>query len=397
MIRYDKTRDPRDCCGCNGCGIICHTDAIKFHDDGEGFNYPNIVQELCTDCGVCEKVCPIEIPVPKKKLSDAFSQKVFAVLHNDPSVVRRSSSGGVFSAIAKDVLDRGGHVFGAEYKEDWSVRHVRISSWDQIDRIRVSKYVQSEIGETYLEARKLLREGQLVYFTGVPCQIAGLRRYLMKDYANLITSDILCHGIPSPKVWQRYLDFLKRPLFGVRMRSINGWGEVMVYSKRPDAKRKKALHWMVSPYLYAFMQNLLHRPVCYTCPFANPSREGDITLGDYWGVQRHHPEIPHKQGVSLVLVNSVKGDEIFTRISGEMRVVPSRIEWAAEENHPLHGPSDPSPLREQFFQDLDRLPFDQLIPKYMRPKGYWSFLAKVTVKEHVKNLLGFFGMERFRT
>lgn len=395
MILYDKTKDPAHCCGCRGCEFVCHTDAISFANDQEGFLYPDLSHDLCTDCGACERVCPIEIPIPAKSATFGFVQKAFAALHRERSVVDASSSGGLFTPLAESVLARGGSVFGAAFDERWNVRHERVDDVGGLARLRVSKYVQSDLGDCYVQARDLLKAGKPVLFTGVPCQIAGLRRFLRKDYPGLLTIDILCHGVPSPKVWQKYLQRLGGSLHGVRTRAIRGWGEAMIYSRKPGARRT-TLHWMVSPYLYAFMKNLLHRPVCHACPFAGTRREGDITLGDYWGVKNHHPELRRERGVSLVLVNTPAGDQALSELSEKLHLVPSKVEWAAERNHPLQGPSEPHPRRADFFADLDRLPFAELERKYMRPSNYRTFLVKSIVKERVKDVLARMGVARFK-
>lgn len=396
MISYAKTKDPTGCCGCRGCETACSKLAISFQPDFEGFQYPRVNPARCNDCGSCAEVCPIEHPRCLPDAEPVFEVQVYAALNKDRQILGSSSSGGLFSALAKDVLDRGGVVFGAAFDKDWAVRHEGIESWNEMPRLRVSKYVQSDTGGAFAQVRKLLKAGKLVYFTGVPCQVAGLKRYLRRKHSNLLTTDIVCHGVPSPKVWQKYLDWLGKPIYSLQMRLTDGWGVGLRYSYRSNNKRRKHVHWLLSPYLYAFLQNLLHRPVCYACPFARPEREGDVTLGDYWGVKDHHPEIPRKKGVSLVLVNNPRGEKFFGRVRQGLDVWPSRLEWAVRCNGNLLHPSSPNIRRSAFYRDLDLISFGDLAKRYMRPANYWSFLAKTTAKNVIKKILGFVGVKRFK-
>lgn len=205
MIQLDKKQT---CTGCHACAAKCPKQCIKMISDTEGFWYPQIDEEECINCGLCERVCPIITPI---KFEDPFSPMAYACYNRDEKVRLASSSGGIFTLIAEAVLKQGGVVFGAGFDEDFNVCHQCVERVEDLDKLRMSKYVQSKIGETYREAENFLKENRLVLFTGTPCQIGGLKAYLGKSYDNLITQDIICHGVPSPMVWEDYLAFRKNP------------------------------------------------------------------------------------------------------------------------------------------------------------------------------------------
>lgn len=341
--------DPSHCCGCSACVQRCPKQCISLREDAEGFLYPEVDASLCVDCGLCEQVCPELHP-------DAERQplQTFAAVNPDAEVRRTSSSGGVFTALAEQVIDDGGVVFGAAFDEHWEVRHRCATTREELAAFRGSKYVQSVIGDTFLQAERFLKSGRRVLFSGTPCQIAGLRRFLRRDYDHLFCVDFICHGVPSPGVFRAYLaeemaklarqgekkysfafsaipsipkaDALAARL-GCRIEDIrfrdktNGWKKysfALSLSKASAAGEKIqfcALNsFTENAFMQAFLRDLILRPSCYACP-AKCFRSGsDLTLGDYWGVEREAPHLDDDGGTSVVFVNSERGQHFLSSL-----------------------------------------------------------------------------------
>lgn len=310
------------CCGCSACVQRCPKQCISLKEDKEGFLYPIVDEENCIDCGLCEKVCP-ELNLSEERLP----LKVYAAKHIDDKIRMKSSSGGVFSLLAEQVIEEGGVVFGARFDEYWEVMHDYTETKDGLAVFRGSKYVQSRIGCAYQQAEKFLKGGRKVMFTGTPCQIAGLKRYLRKEYSNLLAVDFVCHGVPSPKVWRTYLDeTIAREGFEKNTVSLHAYNRKKFI--RSIEFRLKSTGWkkfsfsltlakavaegegnsvfLSSPfYKNAFMQSFLSdfilRPSCYQCPVKSGKSGADITIGDFWGIEKINPQFDDDKGCSLVL------------------------------------------------------------------------------------------------
>ena len=333
-----EIKDKKDCCGCHACVSVCAKHCITMPADKEGFLYPVVDKDACTDCGLCEKVCPIiNQSEPRKPL------KVYAAKNKDEEIRRQSSSGGIFTLLAEKVINEGGVVFGARFDEEWNVIHAWTDTIEGIAAFRGSKYVQSTIGDTYREAREFLKQGRKVLFSGTPCQIAGLKKYLRKEYDNLLTVDVVCHGVPSPLVWRRYLDETREQLRaqrGVGKNSVpssmeelpvitgisfrdktNGWkkyGFRLRYAASEAAENtvsdsaireeKELLQpFTDNIFMRGFLANLYLRPSCYVCAARSGKSGSDISIADFWGVQNFYPEFDDDKGVGLILINSERG------------------------------------------------------------------------------------------
>ncbi len=293
-------RDKKDCCGCHACASICAKHCITMQPDEEGFLYPIVNKDACTDCGLCEKICPvINQREPRKPL------KVYAAKNKNEEIRRQSSSGGIFTLLAEKVIEEGGVVFGARFNENWDVVHAWTDTIEGIAAFRGSKYVQSTIGDTYRKAKDFLKQGRKVLFSGTPCQIAGLKKYLRREYDNLLTIDVVCHGVPSPKVWREYLRGINNsqfPISYVNLRSKNrGWSQYSYLIKASDNVLYDDFAYK-SPFSQGFSLNLTLRPSCYDCPARSGSSNADITLADCWGIQKLENIKNDDKGYSSVIL-----------------------------------------------------------------------------------------------
>lgn len=330
----------QDCCGCNACAQICPKQCITMQEDNEGFLYPRVDTENCIDCHLCEKICPVSNHGTERK-----PLKVYAAINKDEEVRQQSSSGGIFTALAEQVIKQGGVVFGARFDEQWQVKHDYAETMEGLAAFRGSKYVQSRIENTYQEAERFLKARRKVLFSGTPCQIAGLQNYLRKEYDNLLTVDFICHGVPSPMVWRRYLkeevarqcdrknSVLSHPIheedvlvegisfrdktmgwkkfsFALTLSTTNGSGEKIQFcSCSPMTKNE---------YLRGFMSNVYLRPSCYSCAFKCLKSKSDITLGDFWNIRLYNKHLDDNQGLSLMLLNNSRGLCLANAIRSEV-------------------------------------------------------------------------------
>ena len=282
----------------------------------EGFVYPQVDLSLCIDCKLCEKVCPVLYPASSTK-----APSVYAGINNDTNIRLQSSSGGIFTLIAEQILKKNGVVFGACFDEHWNVIHRYTETKEGLSRFRGSKYVQSHIGDSFIQAKQFLDEGREVLFSGTPCQIAGLKKFLRKPYQNLLTVDVVCHGVPSPKVWQKYLHesvckayhikqgsyfSLADKITNINFRSKeNGWNTYHIRIEYQNGK-DDSIPAAKNTYIQAFLSDLSLRPSCYACPAKLRHTQSDITLADFWGIDRLHPEMDDDKGCSLILVHNAQ-------------------------------------------------------------------------------------------
>ena len=291
------------CCGCTACMNACPAQCIVMRRDREGFDYPVANPDRCIGCGKCEKVCPVLNPGEP-------AQPLEALAARNEGYVSESASGGVFPALAEEVIDAGGVVYGAVLNEDMTVGHADAEDMEAVTRMRGSKYVQSDLYGTFEEVRYYLGEGRKVMFTGTPCQIAGLNSFLGKEDENLLTVDCACHGVPSPGLWEKYVKALEArhggKLTSVRFRDKSrSWMHYdFVYAVGEDEVR---MPYIKNPYMALFLQDMSLRPSCYNCPSRGGRSGSDLTLADLWSVADTAPQMNDDKGVSLVLVNSEKG------------------------------------------------------------------------------------------
>ncbi len=373
MIHIDNKVD---CCGCHACMMACNFSCISMVPDAEGFLYPQANGKVCIECGICEKVCPMLQP---SRLGDA--PKAFASWHRIEEIRTRSSSGGVFSALMDQTLNLSGVVVGAAFDKTMILRHQLARNLNESCNFRGSKYVQSVIGGVYLEVKECLQQGSKVLFSGTPCQIAGLNAYLGRDAASLTTCDLVCHGVPSPKVFKRYIQAFEER-HGRKIQSINfrskelGWKNFSILMTFDDST-VYCSDLKHDPFLIGFLRDIYLRPSCHECRFSRLPRVADISLADYWGVGGHHPEWDDDLGTSLVLIQTEKGQKAFDACCNDLIVHESDLDLAILSNPCIAGSVPPNKNRSAFFHDLERLPFDKLMLKYMSPPSLWTRLPSL--------------------
>ncbi len=370
----------KDCCGCNACEQLCPKKCITFEYDSEGFLYPQVDKNLCIECGICTSHCPVI-----QKVECGKNPEVFAAKYTDSGSVFKSTSGGIFIPLALNVLKKGGVVFGCAYDGELKAKHIAVESEKELCRLQGSKYVQSDTRGVYSRVKKELEKGRYVLFSGTGCQCAGLKTYLKKDYEKLLISDIVCHGVPSPKLFEKYIEYMGKKLGGklteynFRSKEKRGWD---LYYKAKNTKKSKSDYGFFDPYYNAFLTGKTYRESCYKCKFANAARAGDITLADYWGIQKMHPDFYDKNGVSLVLINSDKGKKAWDEISGRIKAVPSTIEKASVMNKNLVAPSKRPDCRDGIYEGMDG-DFDL----YVKTKLSFKINPKTKIKKMIPQSL----------
>lgn len=341
------------CTGCKACEQICPHGAITMQADEEGFLESVTDYSKCVDCGLCRLACPQNT---KPKLNAPLD--VIAARDKDESEIKVSASGGAFAAAARIIINNGGVAVGAAYNEDMTISHIIIDKIADLPKQQSSKYVQSNTENTFKEVKKLLREGKTVLYSGTPCQIGGLKGYLRKDYDNLYTMDLICHGVPSPKLFAKYLEWMGEKLNGeidfydFRDKS-TGWG--LEYMTKTKTKTKTSPS-STDPYYYHFLCGDTYRECCYRCQYCRKERVGDITIGDYWGIEKQHPFFYSLKGVSCILVNTEQGRKLWNMVSNEFVTLKSTFEKVAIDNHNLEAPTKRPAIRDNVYKHLDDMP-----------------------------------------
>jgi len=399
---YFQTKEKKECCGCSACVKACPTQAIQFDIDEEGFRYPIINKDICIDCKLCERICPMAHP----KYLNTEKPETYLAMLSDEKQRQRSSSGGLFYAIASWVIRENGIVYGCAMEKDFTVRHIGVDTMDGLEKLRGSKYVQSELENVFVEIGESLKQGRKVYFVGTGCQVAGLKAYLRKDYSNLITSDLICHGVPSQWLFHQHINYLNHKVKGKVLSyqfrdNKHGTGcEIFEYRDiKGNKKIKIKPTYELSPYLYSFMYSYTYRHSCYNCPFARIPRQGDFTLADFWGVKEFFPEIDNSKGCSLLLLNNEKSHDVWNHIKEQCDWHISKIEDAAKYNgNLLHSSSKPS-IRDNIYQRIRedgyekitmtifRSPREQKIKFVLFLKNHWWCQIIIKTLRPLKNKL----------
>ncbi len=378
----EKVISKEKCCGCSACYNICPKSAITMQEDINGFHYPIINEEKCINCHLCQKNCPI-LNKTKKQL-DYGERLAYACYNKNLPDRLNSSSGGVFALLAKNIIKRNGLVVGAQFNEDFLVEHTIVTKEDELEKLYGSKYVESNINKIYTEIKSYLEDGKTVFFAGTPCEIYGLKNYLKRDYDNLYTQDIICHGVPSKKVWRKYLNYISK---NEKIKKINfrnkkyGWNN---FSMSIDTIRKKynASHYD-DPYMQFFLSNICLRQSCYDCQFKKGQIASDITLGDFWGIDKFDEAMNDNKGTSLLILNSDKGKLLFNEIKNDIVLKKINLEEVVPYNSALEKSVELNDKRSDFLNDLDSLSFDELFTKYGVRKSKLKMRFE-TLKKEIK-------------
>ena len=373
-----KLAEVNQCTGCSACASICPNRCIHMEPDAEGFLRPTVENNLCVDCSLCEKVCPV---MNVLQLHDD-PPVAYAAYTKDETIRLESSSGGIFSELARAVLTQSGVVFGAAYNEQFDVVHICVEDEKKLFSLRSAKYVQSDLNNTFTEVKSRLDKGQQVLFSGTPCQVAGLKFFLQKEYPNLITVDFICHGVPSPMVWKEYVKYRAqqdnngRLPFSINMRSKEtGWSRYRYsnlfrypngtsYTARSDE----------SLFMKLFVGNFISRESCSVCSFKGYNRYSDLTIGDFWGIWDISPEMDDDMGTSVVLCQSARGTNLLASISDQIVTKRVTLDEVSRHNNSMLTSSPPDPRRKEAIDTI----IAGNIPKcenWFRPSKH-AFLCK---------------------
>ena len=362
----------QNCSSCAACANVCARSAISMQLDSEGFYRPVIDAEKCVQCGACERVCPWNKSVENPNVADV-SPKTVAAYAKDESVRLQSSSGGIFTVLAERILDDGGVVVGVAQTAPTRFGHIVVENKADLAKLRGSKYVQADVGLVYREVRSLLKAGRKVLFSGTPCQVAGLYAVLGNAAsADLITVDIVCHGTPNVKVFEKYVRELEKEKSALvassRFRDKRmGW---RLYSMTSSLNTISGDCFQFSKtlredkFMRVFLQNICLNSSCADCHYGKLPRVADITLGDYWNIAKVHPQMDDNKGTSVVLLNTEHGKALFESVAGKVAQCDSKVEYAIAGNPCIVRSSMPHPKRAEFFVNLDKYTLDQLIKKY---------------------------------
>ena len=360
-----KILEKSKCTGCTACVSICPTQAITMKTDKTGFKYPVINQTKCIDCGLCKKTCPVINTESNSALNICYGAYC-----KDEKYLSNSSSGGIFPLIADMILKENGIVIGAAFTENNELKHIAVSSETDLIKLKGSKYLQSDLHDIFTFIRKNVSNKKIL-FVGTPCQVAGLKR-IVKNNQNLLCIDLICHGVPSPKLFAKYIKELetkyndKLVMYDFRDKT-TGWD---TYSNTANFKTKKKTELQIeNKYMKLFLSNIALRESCFNCNFKLGNKYSDLTLGDYWGVQKYYPNMYNKNGVSAIIVNTDQGREIIDKIKSQLKYQECKLEEILEGNESLRL-SSKKPLKwEKFFQEIDSLSIDKLSKKYIKRKS----------------------------
>lgn len=371
------------CTGCRACEQICPLGCITMANNEEGFLIPKVDEHKCNGCGQCLKICNMD---PWLTYDKEIMQEVYAVKNNDKCILKSSSSGGVFYTLASYIIKQGGVVYGCAFSCDLIAEHIEVNDMNDVFKLQGSKYVQSDTSNTFKLAKDKLNDGLRVLYVGTACQIKGLKSFLKKEYDNLITVDIICHGVPSPLLFHYYIQWLSKKykgrVFNYNFRSKQrGWGLTCEFIVNDKKKFGDAL---LDPYYKAFLDQKAYRECCYSCEYATNKRISDITLGDYWGVDKEHPQFFSAEGVSAVLLNTKVSKEIFNQIKDKFEIVESSFEKVANRNSNLLKPSDRPEVRTNIYKYLNSMSFDLFAKKYLVPELQITRRVKLLVPSFIR-------------
>lgn len=375
------------CVGCRSCEQSCPKHCISFFEDIEGFWYPNVDENCCVACGKCLKTCPAE----NTGIHRSNPQSVWAWRNKSDTDIMRSASGGAADNAAKAILQMGGVVYGAAYDEQLVVSHIEVTDDEGREKIQSSKYVQSDLKDNYSKVKRQLSEGKAVLFTGTPCQISGLYAFLGGDQPKLYTVDLICHGVPSPKFFKKYLEYQGKRMVGrviyynFRSKDKRGWGTQYLLKTKTSSRTKPLA---LDRYGKHFMDGDCYRESCYQCPYANTNRAGDLTVGDFWGIAKSHPKFDSPKGVSSVFVNTEKGRNLFEKMKPFAEVEEASLEEGMLKQGNLVQPSTRPVNREMFYAHIDEPEFIDNLHIGLQAKERLKALLPLGIVRLLKQMYG---------
>lgn len=373
MNTYLTENKKSQCCGCSMCEFACPTNAIKMDFDFEGFSFPVVNNELCINCNKCGSVCPMDV-------AEKFTQEAaaYAAYSKDQNIVKVSSSGGVFAELAKKTIVNGGYVCGCTIDDEHQVKHIVIERIEDIPLLQGSKYVQSDLGNCLEQLASLIKQGKNVLFVGTPCQVSAIRNQFPSN--NLITVDLLCHGVPSQKLFDFYVKYLEDKHSGklteivFRDKEKFGWSITQRYKiEKKNRIKTFYLERHTSEYFSGFLRNMTQRESCFSCPYTTLNRVGDITLADFWGVDKVRPDLLNLDGTSLVLVNSNKGKALINEIKDSVVFSKVNFDDATYQNINLVSPPERNRLRDQIYNLIFKYGFKKVGKQYLLPKNSYKY------------------------
>lgn len=355
------------CVGCRSCEQSCPKNCIRMETNAEGFIYPVINDSLCVNCGGCLQRCPVE----KSKFHRNKPSEVWAWKNKNEVDIMNSASGGAADSAAKVILEMGGIVYGAAYDDQLVVTHIEIDSEESRYKIQSSKYVQSDLKDTYSLVKRNLSDGKVVLYTGTPCQISGLYAFLGGDKENLYTLDLICHGVPSPKFFEKYIEYQSKQFgeeiisFNFRSKDKRGWGTQYLLKTKTKTKTKTL---SLDRYGKHFMDGDCYRECCYQCEYANTDRVADLTMGDFWGIAKSHPDFDSPKGVSSVFVNTEKGLQLFNQMKLLAYTEKATLEEGMIKQGNLVNPSRRPIGRDDFYKNINEETFMEKLDVGFQPK-----------------------------
>ena len=378
------------CCGCGACENICPKSAITMVQNNKGFYIPQIDKLKCIECGMCDNICPVF----NHKTDNDPKPEVYSFVSKDEKTRLKSASGSVFPVFAKYIIKNGGVVFGCVWDENITACHTKAETIQELEKMYSSKYVQSNTKNTYSQAKELLNSGRHVLYTGTPCQIAGLKSFLQRDYDNLLTMEVICHGTPSPKVLEQYKnEFMKSKRKGEILENINfrskikGWDiNYLLTTTTTTTTHCPALK---DPYMKCFLFNLSINESCIHCKFNQLPRTADITMGDFWGVENYDNSLNDKKGISIILINSQKGREYYDKIKKNCYTTSVPLDYVTKHNPNITGSSKPHPKHDEFFKEFieGKTSLKKLSKKYVKTYPWILRMFYKLMPQNIKNLI----------
>lgn len=376
-----EINNKEECCGCTACFSVCPRSCISMQVDDEGFLYPLVDNNQCINCGACDKICPIKNNV-KEEITE---QQAFLLQHKNENIRRESTAGGAYTAIARYILDRGGVVFGAAYDENFQVQHTYVESFEELCIFRNSKYVESRLGNSFKQVKQFIREGRWVCFSGTPCQIEGLVKFFGKKPGKLVLVDVVCHAVPSPLIWNKYLEYQKdkvKNATNILFRDKIPYG--YKYSTMTIHQGEKDVYCYgveTDPMLRAFFSDLSVRPSCYKCHFKKRYRVSDFTIWDCFSVYNFNKNMDDDKGTTRVLVHSEQGRKIIREIITWANLYEVDADKLVRGVKEMNESVSMNPKRKEFFSDANRMSGAELCEKY------FPITTKTKVKRSLRIIL----------